>query len=276
MTKTETRDPQDLKLHPLHKKHIPQPDTTGAEWASFVEDIRSGGIVDPLAITPDGLIMSGGRRWAAAKQLQLTEVPVVVRPDGEAVLIIISTLIQRRHMTRGAAIYLALGMMPEFIAAAEIRRLANLRKGVKTPENPLKSPKPDQAASGPETVEELCTRWGISRDTYDRAVKVRKIFADPKKEDFKKAWEPKLMSGEASLWNVISADCGEDTDQSGRQEGIVLTQLELAFERIGKHASAWGDLKEGQREEILIKWRATAAMIPKPLRKTIIEILEEA
>lgn len=36
-TKTEARDPADLRLHPLQKKYIAEPDKESAEWHSFVE-----------------------------------------------------------------------------------------------------------------------------------------------------------------------------------------------------------------------------------------------
>ena len=44
----------------------------------FIESVRVNGILEPLAIKSDGTIMSGHRRWRAAKQLNIEIVPVRV------------------------------------------------------------------------------------------------------------------------------------------------------------------------------------------------------
>lgn len=50
----------------------------------FIESIRINGILEPLAIKADGTIMSGHRRWRAAKHLNMETVPVrVVGYDNE-------------------------------------------------------------------------------------------------------------------------------------------------------------------------------------------------
>ncbi len=280
--KIEIRDPQDLRLHALHKKYIPEPDKgasrTGqeAEWHAFVDSIRAGGIIEPLIITPDGQVMSGGRRWRAAKQLQLVEIPCIVRSEESAALIIVETLLHRRQMTRGAAIYLALGLLKEFVEAAESRRLANLRRGTKTGENPLKLPKSQSGTSGTvdETVDELCARFGVSRTEFYRARQVREIFE--KHADIKAEWEPKLLSGDKNLWNVLSAVGGAGADQSKRAEGVASSQLMLAFDPLEQQGKLWDTLTTDTRDKILDKWRATASKIPAKLRTAIIEILEEA
>ena len=76
------RDPVELRLHPLQRA-LPEPDKTSVEWHSFVDGIAACGpeAIPPLICTKEGLVMDGGRRWRAAKQLQWTCVPVIERPD---------------------------------------------------------------------------------------------------------------------------------------------------------------------------------------------------
>ncbi len=91
-----TRDPITLKPHPLSARLygvidpleisgwqadrpargsvIQRMDTT-----DLLESIDRGGILMPLVINEDGIIISGCRRWKAALQVGLTSVPVEVR-----------------------------------------------------------------------------------------------------------------------------------------------------------------------------------------------------
>lgn len=272
----EIRDPQDLRLHRL-QKILPDPERDSTEWGAFVESLRNGDILYPLLITPDNQIMDGGWRWRGAKQLQFPEVPCIVRPEGEAALIIVDSLLHRKQMTRGAAVYLGLNLLKEFVDAAEICRLGNLRRGVKTGENPLKVPKASNYPFGAdEAVDELCSRWGISHETYRRARQVHGIFAaDP---DLKAHWEPRLLSGEKNLWNVLSAVGGAGTDQSRRAAGVDAAQLDFwdsPFAALKNAAPAWKKLDEAKRDAVLADWRKAALKLPADLRAGMKKILEE-
>jgi hypothetical protein len=48
----------------------------GPEWESFVEDVRTTGIREPLIALPDGQVVDGGHRLDAARDLALEAVPV--------------------------------------------------------------------------------------------------------------------------------------------------------------------------------------------------------
>jgi hypothetical protein len=267
------KDPADLRPHRL-QRHIPEPDKKSPEWVALVDSIQAGGILHPLIITGDNQIMDGGWRWRAARQINLTEVPCVIRAESEAAVVITESLLHRKQMTRGAAVYLALSLLPEFIQSAEYRRLQNLKRGVKTCENPLKSPKDSNCPS--ETVLEVCQRWGIAVETYKRAREVHNIFA--KDTALKKEWEPRLLSGEKNLWNVLSAIGGAGADQSKRDQGVLTGQLELfgtAFTSLPKAARAWAKLETDQRRAVLQAWRKTAAALPQDLRSAMVQVLEE-
>jgi ParB-like chromosome segregation protein Spo0J len=65
------RSPKELRPHPLNKEIY------GDESADsdLVESIRNKGILEPLVIRDDNVILSGHRRWVAAKALSLDKVP---------------------------------------------------------------------------------------------------------------------------------------------------------------------------------------------------------
>jgi len=65
------RKTNDLKPHPINI------DIYGSENVDrdLVESIRSKGILEPIVIKDNGIILSGHRRWLAAKELVLEEVP---------------------------------------------------------------------------------------------------------------------------------------------------------------------------------------------------------
>jgi ParB/RepB/Spo0J family partition protein len=69
----QTRKVADLKPHPDNLRIYGD-----AADAELVESIRTKGVLEPLLITLDNLIVSGHRRWRAAQAAGLTEVPVVV------------------------------------------------------------------------------------------------------------------------------------------------------------------------------------------------------
>jgi ParB family chromosome partitioning protein len=46
--------------------------------ASLAESIEDLGLINPITVTPDGLLLSGERRLRAAKQLGWKRIPVVI------------------------------------------------------------------------------------------------------------------------------------------------------------------------------------------------------
>lgn len=277
MTKTELRDPQDLRIHRLHKQHIPAPDKSSIEWLSFVDAQSAAGPhgIPPIVVNESGEIMEGVRRWLAAKQLGWDEIRCDVRADGDAATIIVDALFGQRDMTRGAKVYIALGLLKDFIESAEKRRLANLKHGRKTLEKPLKLP--NQSYFDSEmSVAELCQRWGVSWETLKRARQVRDIFE--KNPDIKAEWEPKLLSGDKNLWNVLSAVGGAGANQSGRDDGVAQAQMEFwdsPFSQLAHAAPAWKKLDDERRAGVLEDFRKAAKKLPEDLREGMKEILDE-
>lgn len=77
-------DPNSLHAHPKNKDIYDRPE--GKEWEDYLRSIEQNGVIEPIVIFPDNTILSGHRRWQAALELKLTEVPVKLRerPTSEA------------------------------------------------------------------------------------------------------------------------------------------------------------------------------------------------
>jgi len=65
----------ELKSHPLNATIYGNNDTLPPD---FIQSIADFGILTPLLILPDGTILSGHRRWRAARELGLAAVPVEI------------------------------------------------------------------------------------------------------------------------------------------------------------------------------------------------------
>jgi ParB family transcriptional regulator, chromosome partitioning protein len=74
----EVRPILSLRPNPLN----PRGELDPAGLDELADSIRAQGVLQPLLVTPGGVVVAGHRRLAAARQAGLTEVPVMVRdPD---------------------------------------------------------------------------------------------------------------------------------------------------------------------------------------------------
>lgn len=231
--------------------------------------------IPPLIITKEGQIMDGGRRWRGAKQLQWERVPTIERPEHEAAALIVDTLLGQRNLPRGTKIYLAIALLPEWAKSNESRRLANLSRGVKNLKNPNVSPKKCDTSSGEfddHCRKAIAERFGVNVDTLNRAIRVRALFE--KHPHFKLEYEPELISGEKSLWNVEAAIKGALTPQPNAGN----EQLEFwssPFTALKRDSTKWARLGKENKEKFTTAWRETAAALHPDLRKTMSAVLAE-
>lgn len=88
---------RDLRPNPLNPRGAV--DDAGLE--ELIASIVSQGILQPLLVTPDGLVVAGHRRLAAATRAGLAEVPVLIKQltPGEQLEIMLVENIQREDLT---------------------------------------------------------------------------------------------------------------------------------------------------------------------------------
>jgi N6-adenosine-specific RNA methylase IME4 len=133
---------------------------------AFDADVRARGILTPLEITAEGLVLDGRERLGAAERLGLTEVPVCVVAPTDAVEHIILAALQRRHLSASqrAALALELDAYRELLAEAEQRRTQNLRQNT------------DEAVLPPrgKTRDHVAAWAGVSARTVQDAATVQR------------------------------------------------------------------------------------------------------
>lgn len=167
-----------LSLHPLLERVLLMPDVADRlrrqkvkkpehhaaadeiteDWTAFQQDIDERGILEPIKIV--GTVIADGRhRWMAAKELGHKTVPCVQVTEPEARRIIESTVIARRHMTKGQRAYHAVVMHPE---------VSGNTKGT--------GMKARSDSVGTLTRGQLAKRYGVSPDLIDQACRLFERF----------------------------------------------------------------------------------------------------
>lgn len=82
-----------LKVHPDNNQFFD--DISGNEYEKFKESIRIDGIINPIIVSPDMIILSGHQRYKAATDLGLRKVPIIinteVKDDNDKLRILLSS-----------------------------------------------------------------------------------------------------------------------------------------------------------------------------------------
>lgn len=87
----------ELKPHPRNSEFFD--DMTGDAWNAFKESISTSGIIEPIVVTQDMIIVSGHQRVRAAKELELSTIMVDIRKyenDDKVLKDLIETNIRQR------------------------------------------------------------------------------------------------------------------------------------------------------------------------------------
>lgn len=98
LTDSQTHWPiSQLRENPANPRGSVSPDTV----TELADSIRAQGVLQPLLITPDGVVVAGHRRLAAARLAGLTSVPVVVRDftEQEALSAMLAENIEREDLS---------------------------------------------------------------------------------------------------------------------------------------------------------------------------------
>jgi N6-adenosine-specific RNA methylase IME4/ParB-like chromosome segregation protein Spo0J len=131
------------------------PAMSGEEFARLVADVGEQGLLEPLKIRPDGVVLDGQHRLRAVRQLGWEQVPVrLVEPENELQFMVRSAVLRRQlnESQRAAVAVEWAGYETEQRLGLQ-RRKANLRHS-------------------PLDVAELPHRAGRTRDRYAKLVGV--------------------------------------------------------------------------------------------------------
>ncbi|SHF75898.1 chromosome partitioning protein, ParB family [Caldanaerobius fijiensis DSM 17918] len=213
-----------LKEHPRNSEFFD--DITGKRWDEFLESIRTSGIIVPLVITQDYVVVSGNQRLRAAKKLNMKEVPCEIREyqdrDGMSKEdLILKDLIETNLRQRGIG---NLNPMKTARCILELERIYGVKRG--RPNNVSNGTEKQEAVSPfSKTQTELAEDIGIT----ERRLKQLKKLNDLIPELQKLVEEGKLSStaGEQlayldeetqrQLFNVLGEDLNDQAKRI-RQE----------------------------------------------------------
>lgn len=155
----------ELKPHPRNNEFFD--DMTGDAWEAFKESIKTSGIIEPIVVTKDMIIVLGHQRVRAAKELGISTVMVDIRKyenDEQVLKDLIETNIRQRGVGNPNPIKLGR-------CIKELEKIYGVREG-----RPEKLPKVSAV-----TQEQLSDMIGISVDTLQNYKKLTELI--PELED---------------------------------------------------------------------------------------------
>ena len=185
-----------LRPHPKNEEIYEHP--TGESWAAFVVSIRASGILEPIVVTSDWRIVSGHRRWLAAKEIGLAQVPYTARtfPNEDSVL---SALVEyNRYRVKTVR-----EVMREATLIQEVEERAAKARQVAASWGTVKENLPEQALTGKgQTRDKVAAAIGMSGRTYD---KLRYITDQGKTNDKVRELIDRIDKGESSIDSVFKS-----------------------------------------------------------------------
>lgn len=113
----------ELKPHPRNNEFFD--DMTGEKWNEFLESIRTSGVIEPIVVTTDMVIVSGHQRVRACKELGIPEIMCEIKTykDEDSVIKdLLETNIRQRGDIGGSAKKVGRRIM-------ELERLYGIRDG---------------------------------------------------------------------------------------------------------------------------------------------------
>jgi N6-adenosine-specific RNA methylase IME4 len=143
---SETRLIQELREHP---QAALVPSMADEEYAAFLADVKGRGLLTPLEVTSEGVVLDGHHRLRAARELQLSELPVrVVTVEDEVEHMLLSAL-RRRNLSasQSAALAVELGSYREEKEKARQKSRDNLRRGPEWATLPTRGERPRALAA---------------------------------------------------------------------------------------------------------------------------------
>lgn len=94
----------ELSPHPRNTEFFD--DMSGEKWQEFLESIKTSGVIEPIVITQEKIIVSGHQRVRACKELGITEILADVRvyeSEDKVLKDLLETNIRQRGNVGGSA-----------------------------------------------------------------------------------------------------------------------------------------------------------------------------
>lgn len=246
-----------------HKDRLQRANEVTADWAAWVEELRTNGIKEPLRVikrkdAPGYWIGEGRHRFVGGIEAGITSFPVIEVGEEDLMPLAIGTVTGRRHWTKSQRAFFAVITFPQ--VAAEDRKAGR----------PSKSH--NECAI---SLDALAARFGVSTTLLDLAVKLyRQLDQYPA---FRDRIEPGLWGG-TSLQDCINGLNALITGTTG--PGITHPKLPTAkFTSAWQHETAaaakWAALGEDQRTVLTADLIAAATSLPADYLDWKLEVLAD-
>jgi N6-adenosine-specific RNA methylase IME4 len=150
------------------------PAMAAEHYRAFLSDIAQRGVLSPLEITKQGVVLDGRERLRAAGELGLERLPVrIVEPKDEVEHMLLCCLLRRElSASQRAALWLELDRYRELQAEAQKRRLGNLRQNAEVATLPPRGKTREIAASwagvSARTLQDAATVEAHDRELFEQ------------------------------------------------------------------------------------------------------------
>src|SRR5215213_401021 len=212
--RNEITSSEQCELLRPHPRAALVPEASAAEYKALLDDVHRRGVVTPLEVSAEGVVLDGRQRLRAARQLCREQVPVrVVSPEDESAYMLLAAL-RRRHLSASqkAALALELQEVERAREQARERSLANLASEVATLPPPSGKTR-DLAARlvdvSPRTVQDALTVRDADPELFQQ-VKAGRIAVDKAARRIRQAKKRAEVNGEPVMpegpFQLIYAD----------------------------------------------------------------------
>ncbi len=153
-------DISELKPHPRNEEFFDP--ITGIKWNEFLKSVKERGVIEPVIVTPEKVIVSGHHRVRACKELGIKEIKCVVRiydNEDDVVRDLIETNIRQRGDVGGSEMKMAARIK-------ELERIYGIQHGAKLFQGNQHQEVIANNYPSPKTQSDLATEFGISIATW--------------------------------------------------------------------------------------------------------------
>lgn len=140
-------------------------DMTGEKWQEFLESIKTSGVIEPIVITQDKVIVSGHQRVRACKELGITEILAETKhykSEDDVIKDLLETNIRQRGDVGGSDLKLGRRIR-------ELERIYGVRNGSANPKGTEIGVSSSNGTSRGMTQQDLANQFGIDINTLKRA-----------------------------------------------------------------------------------------------------------
>lgn len=167
---------KDLKVHPWNKA-LPAWADDDPRFLALCASIQECGIEVPLICDTQHQVIDGAHRLRAAKRVGLDELPVVIKTGDDVASTIVSTIVARKHYTKGQMAYICEPLFHDMFEEGKRRRSTSALPSVQ-----------------PKSAEIMAGRLGISARLVAQARELLRIFAED--DAYKAHMEPQIMAAD--------------------------------------------------------------------------------